>query len=38
MTGCVQVEDVRLLFMVEQDVGGLSLGCAVSYCMNRGFL
>ena len=38
MTGYVQVEDVRLLALLEQDVGGLSLGSAVSCCMARDFL
>ena len=35
VTGSVPVEDVRLL---EQDMGGLSLGSAVSCCMAGDFL
>ena len=36
--GVSAVEDVRLLRLPEQDVGGLSLGSVVSCCMTGGFL
>ena len=38
VTGWVQVEDVRLLWLPEQDVGWLSLSSAVSYCISFDFL
>ena len=38
VTGWVLVEDVRLLWLPEQDVGGLSLGSAVSCYVEADFL
>ena len=32
------MEDVRLLYLPEKDVGGLSIGSAVSCCMAGDFL
>ena len=32
------MDDVRLLWLLEQDVGGLGLGSAVSLCMVCDFL
>ena len=38
LTGCFEMEDVRLLLLPCQGEGGLSEGIVVSYCMIGDFL